>query len=87
MSVFSDEKFEARQERMRRVLNVNTAQLVYPGERENDVIDYLTTHGWEVAASGTPELYAANGFTMPEDETGQTMANVVYLSATLGLGA
>jgi methyltransferase (TIGR00027 family) len=86
MSVFSDEKSQERQERMRQLLNVDMAELVYPGER-NHVIDYLTTHGWDVAASGTPELYAANGFTMPDDETGQTMTNIVYLSATLGLGA
>ena len=81
MSVFSDEKSQERQERMRSVLNVDMAELVYPGER-NHVIDYLTTHGWDVAASGTPELYAANGFTMPDDETGQAMTNIVYLSAT-----
>ena len=71
---------------MRRLFNVDMSELVYHGERSH-VIDYLTTHGWDVTASGTPELYAANGFTLPDDETGQAMTNVVYVSATLSQGA
>jgi O-methyltransferase involved in polyketide biosynthesis len=86
MDAFSDEKSQERRERMRRLLNVDISELVYHGER-NHVIDYLTTHGWDVTASGTPELYAANGFTLPDDETGAAMTNVLYISATLQQGA
>ena len=86
MDAFSDEKSQARRERMRRLLNVDMSELVYHGER-NHVIDYLTTHGWDVTASGTPELYAANGFTLPDDETGAAMTNIIYISATLRQGA
>jgi methyltransferase (TIGR00027 family) len=86
MDAFSDEKSEERRERMRRLLNVDMSELVYHGER-NHVIDYLTAHGWNVTASGTPELYAANGFTLPDDETGAAMTNVEYISATIQQGA
>lgn len=82
MDVFSDEKSQERSERMRRLLNVDMSELVYHGER-NRVIDYLAAHGWDVTASGTPELYAANGFTLPDDATGAEMTNVLYVSATL----
>ena len=86
MDAFTDEKSEERRERMRRLLNVDMSELVYHGER-NQVIDYLTTHGWNVTASGTPELYAANGFTLPDDETGAAMTNIQYIFATLQQGA
>jgi methyltransferase (TIGR00027 family) len=86
MDAFSDEKSQERRERMRRLLNVDMSELVYHGER-NHVIDYLTTHGWDVTARDTPELYAANGFTLPDDDTGAAMTNVQYISATLQQGA
>jgi methyltransferase (TIGR00027 family) len=86
MDAFSDEKSQERRERMRRLLNVDMSELVYHGER-NHVIDYLTTHGWDVTARDTPELYAANGFTLPDDDTGAAMTNVQYISATLQHGA
>jgi methyltransferase (TIGR00027 family) len=86
MDTFTDEKSEERRERMRELLNVDMSELVYQGER-NHVIDYLTTHGWDVTATGTPELYAANGFTLPDDEVGTAMTNILYVSATLRQGA
>jgi methyltransferase (TIGR00027 family) len=86
MDAFTDEKSQERRERMRQLLNVDMSELVYSGER-NHVADYLTTHGWNVTATGTPELYAANGFTLPDDEVGGAMTNVQYISATLGQGA
>jgi methyltransferase (TIGR00027 family) len=86
MDTFTDEKSEERRERMRQLLNVDMSELVYQGER-NHVIDYLTAHGWDVTATGTPELYAANGFTLPDDEVGTAMTNILYVSATLRQGA
>jgi methyltransferase (TIGR00027 family) len=83
MSVFSGEKAQERSERWRRLgLNVDMSELVYHGDR-NHVTDYLTAHGWHIAASGVPELYAANGFTMPDDEQAKAMADVKYITATL----
>jgi methyltransferase (TIGR00027 family) len=86
MDAFSDEKSQERRDRMRSLLNVDMSELVYQGDR-NHVIDYLTTRGWDVTASGTPELYAANGFTLPDDDAGAAMTNVQYISATLQQGA
>lgn len=86
MDAFSDEKSEERRERMRRLLNVDISELVYHGERSH-VIDYLTALGWDVTGSGTPELYAAHGFTLPDDEVAEVMTDIVYVSATLAQGA
>ena len=36
--------------------------LWYGGDR-NDVVDYLDSHGWHVAASSTAELAAAYGLS------------------------
>src|SRR6201991_712803 len=52
-------------ERWRRLgLDLNWADLVYDGER-NDAVQYLTDRGWQATVFSTPELYAANGFEFP----------------------
>jgi methyltransferase (TIGR00027 family) len=82
MDVFSDEKAQARGERWRRLgLNVDMSELVYHGDR-NHVIGYLAAHGWRVTSSGTPELFAANGFALADGDEGAAMADVKYLTAT-----
>ena len=69
-------------ERWRRLgLNLNWADLVYPGER-NDVVAYLTERGWQPTVRSTPELYAANGFEFPEDSM-VAFGDIRYVSATL----
>ena len=70
-------------ERWRRLgLDLNWADLVYPGER-NDVVAYLAERGWEATVHGTRELYAANGFEFPDQPTMVAFGDIKYVSATL----
>ena len=70
-------------ERWRRMgLDLNWADLVYPGER-NDVVTYLSEQGWRSTVHSTPELYAANGFDFPEHPSMAAFADIRYVTATL----
>ena len=70
-------------ERWRRLgLNLNWADLVYPGER-NDVVVYLAELGWQSTVHSTPELYADNGFEFPDQPSMVAFGDVKYVSATL----
>lgn len=70
-------------ERWRRMgLDLNWADLVYPGER-NDVVTYLSGHGWGSTVHSTPELYAANGFEFPDQPSMVAFGDIRYVSATL----
>jgi len=70
-------------ERWRRLgLNLNWAELVYPGER-NDVVAYLADRGWESTVRGTPELYAQNGFEFPDQPSMVAFGDIKYVTATL----
>jgi methyltransferase (TIGR00027 family) len=70
-------------ERWRRLgLNMNWADLVYDGER-NDAVEYLTGHGWQTTVYTTRELYAANGFEFPEGKTMVAFGDMKYVSAEL----
>jgi methyltransferase (TIGR00027 family) len=81
--IFSDERSQARSERWRRLgINVDMKELVYHGERSH-LIRYLEAGGWQVNADDVPDLYAANGFTLPDDEQGAAMADVKYITAIL----
>ena len=71
-------------ERWRRLgLNMNWADLVYDGER-NDAVEYLTGRGWRTTVHTTRELYAANGFEFPEGQTMVAFGDIKYVSAELG---
>jgi methyltransferase (TIGR00027 family) len=81
--IFSDERSKERSERWRRLgLDVDMKDLVYHGERSH-LIRYLEAGGWQVTAHGVGDLYAANGFTLPDDEQARAMADVKYITATL----
>jgi methyltransferase (TIGR00027 family) len=81
--VFTDERAEARSEGWRRLgVNVDMRELVYRGKRSH-VIKYLEAGGWHVTADAVPDLYAASGFTLPDDEGSQALAGVKLISATL----
>jgi methyltransferase (TIGR00027 family) len=81
--IFTDERSQGRSERWRRLgINVDMKELVYHGERSH-LIRYLEAGGWQVTADDVPDLYAANGFTLPDDEQGAAMADVKYITATL----
>jgi methyltransferase (TIGR00027 family) len=81
---FSDERVQHIRERWQRFgFDLNPADLFYLGER-SVVIDYLTTHGWQVTAHPARELYARNGFEFPEDAMMATFGEMSYVAATLG---
>ena len=70
-------------ERWRRLgLDLNWADLVYDGER-NDAVQYLTDRGWQATVHSTPELYADNGFDFPEGPTMVAFGDIKYVSAEL----
>ncbi len=82
-NAFSDERLQRISERWQRFgFDLNAADLFYRGER-NVVVDYLTTHGWEVTPYSARELYARNGFEFPEDEMAATFGDMSYVAATL----
>jgi O-methyltransferase involved in polyketide biosynthesis len=62
---------------------INLAELFYMGER-NGAGDYLKAHGWDVEVRSTEDAYAANGFTLPDDEMAAFAGGSGYLSATFG---
>jgi methyltransferase (TIGR00027 family) len=81
--IFSGERAQARRERWRRLgIQVDMQELVYHGERSH-LIRYLEAGGWQVTADGVPDLYAANGFALPDDEQGAAMSDVKYITAIL----
>jgi len=70
-------------ERWRRLgLNLNWADLIYEGKR-NDVVTYLTDRGWHVTVRSTPELYADNGFEFPDQPSMVAFGDIRYVSAAL----
>jgi methyltransferase (TIGR00027 family) len=70
-------------ERWKRMgLDLNWADLVYPGER-NDVVSYLSERGWHSEVHGTPELYAANGFEFPDQPSMVAFGDIKYVTAML----
>jgi methyltransferase (TIGR00027 family) len=82
-NAFSGERLQRISERWQRFgFNLNAADLFYRGER-SVVVDYLTTHGWQVTAHPVRELYAHNGFEFPEDEMAATFGELSYVTATL----
>jgi methyltransferase (TIGR00027 family) len=82
-NAFTDERLQRISERWQRFgFNLNAADLFYRGER-NVVVDYLSTHGWDVTAFPARELYAGNGFEFPEDAMAATFGELSYVAATL----
>ena len=80
---FTNERLQRISERWQRFgFQLNAADLFYQGER-SVVVDYLTTHGWQVTPSPAKELYARNGFEFPEDEMMATFGEMSYVAATL----
>ncbi|WP_319445700.1 MULTISPECIES: class I SAM-dependent methyltransferase [unclassified Mycobacterium] len=59
---------------------INLAELFYMGER-NSAGDYLTAHGWNVDVVDTEQAFAAQGFTLPDDEMAAFASGSGYLSA------
>lgn len=78
---FTDERLQRITERWRRAgFDLNATDLFYQGER-SVVVDYLTSHGWQVAAHPARDLYARNGFEFPE-ELIDAFGDMSYVAAT-----
>ena len=45
--------------------------------------EYLSSHGWQVTTHSTAEVFAANGFELPDDELIRLIGDSGYLTATL----
>ena len=70
-------------ERSRRIgSNINLAELFCSGDR-NPAADYLKDHGWHIDVQTTSQIYAANGFELPDDELASFGDGSGYLTATL----
>jgi methyltransferase (TIGR00027 family) len=79
----SDERAQRFAERWRRLgLDVDISDLIYQGERST-VIEYLTSHGWQVTARSAREMYAHNGFEFPDNELTAAFRDMSYVAATL----
>jgi methyltransferase (TIGR00027 family) len=63
--------------------DIEMTDLWYPGDR-NDVVEYLSAHGWTTTTSAVPELLAAHGFSFPvdADQETQTVTELQYVTAT-----
>ncbi|CDO87052.1 SAM-dependent methyltransferase [Mycobacterium triplex] len=82
-NAFTDERLQQISDRWRSFgFNLDAAALFYQGER-SVVVDYLSTHGWQVTAHPTRELYARNGFEFPSDEMTAAFGDLSYVAATL----
>jgi methyltransferase (TIGR00027 family) len=80
---FSDEGAQRLSGRWNRLgLELNMSDLIYHGERST-VIEYLTTHGWQVTARTAKEMHAHNGFEFPDDEMAAAFGDMSYVAATL----
>ena len=83
-AAFGGERAQQISERWRRLgFELNPADLFYLGER-SIVIDYLTSHAWEVTEYPIRELYKRNGFEFPEHESMAEFSEMSYVSARRG---
>ena len=83
MTGFSDERSKRMSERLKQLgSDIEMTDLIYQDER-NDVVDYLTSSGWDVSTLPMRAAHEANGFEFPDDEMTAMFANLSYLSAEL----
>jgi len=85
MRVFTDERARAFRSGWRKHgLDFDVADLVWVGERRQ-ASEHLTGTGWTVTQYPTEELYAKNGFVVPDHELlAEFRRTISYLSAELG---
>ena len=81
-SAFSDERSRGSESLRRSGFDVEISHLVYGGER-SPVIEYLTARGWQITAQTLEEVYAANGFEMPDDDMFAAFADARIISGVL----
>ena len=64
-----------------RGLDLDMPSLIYPGPR-NNVVDYLTSAGWNVDAVPGGELFRRNGLQPPDRGDYDPLGEIIYVSAT-----
>jgi methyltransferase (TIGR00027 family) len=84
MRVFTDERARSLRSGWRKHgLNIDVADLVWVGSRRQ-ASEHLTATGWRVTQHSTEQLYAANGFALPENEIlAEFRRAISYISADL----
>jgi methyltransferase (TIGR00027 family) len=84
MSPFTDARARAWRSGWRKHgLNIDVADLVWEGPRRQ-AAEHLTSTGWRVTLHATEQLYAANGFALPENEVIAAFRGAIsYISAEL----
>jgi methyltransferase (TIGR00027 family) len=62
--------------------DIEMTDLWYPGDR-NDVVEYLSAHGWATTTTAVPELLAAHGLSLPidADQEAETGTELHYVTA------
>jgi methyltransferase (TIGR00027 family) len=62
--------------------DVEMTDLWYAGDR-NDVVEYLSTHGWATAATSVPDLAAGYGLSLPSaaNDDEETLTSLHYVTA------
>jgi methyltransferase (TIGR00027 family) len=84
MSPFSDARARALRSAWRKHgLNIDVADLVWDGPRRQ-AAEHLSSTGWRVTRHTTEQLYAVNGFALPENEVIAAFRGAInYISAEL----
>ena len=84
MSPFTDERARAwRSSWHKHGLNIDVADLVWDGTRRQ-AAEHLMSTGWRVTRHTTEQLYAANGFALPQHEAiAAFRRSISYISAEL----
>jgi methyltransferase (TIGR00027 family) len=62
--------------------DIEMTDLWYAGDR-NDVVEYLSSHGWATAATSVPDLCAAYGLSLPpaSNDYEETLTSLHYVTA------
>jgi methyltransferase (TIGR00027 family) len=83
VGMFSDERAHAWRQGWRRVgLDLDIGDLIWPGERTS-AGDFFASRGWDVTLHEPSELYAANGFQLPDVNELTEFRMMTYVSAGL----
>jgi methyltransferase (TIGR00027 family) len=81
MSAVPEDWADMLAERSRRMGSViDLADLFYMGERSG-AAEYLRTHGWRTDVRSAEDAFAANGFTLPDEEMAAFARGSGYLTA------
>lgn len=66
-----------------RGLDLDMPSLIYPGPR-NNVVEYLSSKGWDVTGVPGGELFRRNGLVPPDRGDYDPLGEIIYVSATRG---